>query len=83
MENKVINKRDLTIAYTIDLKSVSELSKQYGITFSETKNAIRACGLTVRKNEEKLEEVKTYTISIDDNGVQTPLVAKSLKGAIA
>jgi len=68
MEQVKIQKREIVIGYSVDKKSVAELSDTYKVTPKEMKDVIRACGLKVRKVEEKVNEPEpTYKISLLDS----------------
>ena len=67
-----ISKRDILVDYTIDKKSVAQLSEEYGVEFEEMKKIIRMYNISVRKNElAPTPKPKSYTIILTDLGNKT------------
>lgn len=59
--------RELNIAYNVDFKTVNQLAEQYGIDWTDMKQALRDYGFTVRKGEVKPSSpAKNYKVILTD-----------------
>jgi SAM-dependent MidA family methyltransferase len=59
--------RELNIAYNVDFKTVGQLAENYGIDWTDMKQALRDYGFTVRKGEVKPDQpAKNYKVILTD-----------------